>query len=281
MPTFDTPKPIFATIDLVVGVLRISAGDRTDTVVTVRPSDPTHNADVQAAELTTVHYASGRLAVKAPRSKARSFFGRTASVDVTVELPTGSRVEGKAAAADVHAEGRVGEVAFTVAAGDIRLDRTGALKLNSTAGDVSVAHSVGHTDVSTAAGEIRIGKIDGTAVVRNTTGGISLGAVSGDLRLNTTIGDIAVDRALTTVGAKTISGSVRIGEVVHGAVRLETASGELEVGIREGTAAWLDLNSLAGKVRNSLTSADGPEPTDDTVEVRARTLSGDIVIRRS
>ncbi|MFE3199868.1 DUF4097 domain-containing protein [Embleya sp. NPDC059237] len=281
MPTFDTPKPIFATVDLVVGSLRISASDRVDTVVEVRPTDPSHTASVQAAEQTSVACSSGRLSVRVPRNKSRSFFGRSASVDVTIELPTGSRIEGQAAAADIHVEGRVGETRLSVASGDIRLDRTGALRLNSTSGDVSVAHSVGHTDISAAAGEIRVGKIDGTAVVRNTAGGISLGAVSGDLRLNSTLGDITVDRALTTVGAKTVSGSVRIGEVVHGAIRLETASGELEVGIREGTAAWLDLNSMAGKVHTSLDSVDGPAPTDDTVDVRARTLSGDIVIRRS
>ncbi|MYS83045.1 DUF4097 family beta strand repeat-containing protein [Embleya scabrispora] len=281
MPTFETPEPIFATVELTVGTLRISASDRTDTVVDVRPGDASHGADVQAAEQISVDFRAGRLSVKSPRNKSRSFFGRTPSVDVTIELPTGSRIEGRAATADIHAEGRIGKAGFTVAAGNIRLDRTGALKLNCTSGDVTVAHSVGHTDVTTAAGEIRIDKIDGTAVVRNTSGRIALGAVTGELRLNTTIGDITVDRALAGVGAKSVSGDVRIREVVHGAVRLETASGELEVGIRKGTAAWLDLASPVGRVHNSLTSADGPAATDDTVEVRARTLSGDIVIRRS
>ncbi|MFE2867640.1 DUF4097 domain-containing protein [Embleya sp. NPDC059259] len=281
MPVYETPEPIFATVELEAGLLRISASERTDTVVEVRPSDPSQAGDVRAAEQTSIRYRSGRLTVRTPESRTRSFFGRSPSVEVTIELPTDSRVEGKAAAADIHTEGRIGEAGFSVAAGNIRLDRTGALKLDATSGDVSVAHSVGHTDVTTSAGEIRIDRIDGTAVVRNTSGGISLGAVSGDLRLNTTLGDITVERALTTVGAKTVSGDVRIREVVHGAVRLETASGELEVGIRKGTSAWLDLKSPAGRIHNSLNSADGPSAGDDTVEVRARTLSGDIVIRRS
>ena len=38
MPTFDTPEPISATIDLAVGDVRISAGDRLDTVVEVHPA---------------------------------------------------------------------------------------------------------------------------------------------------------------------------------------------------------------------------------------------------
>ena len=39
MPTFDTPEPITATIDLAIGDVRISAGDRGTTVVEVQPSD--------------------------------------------------------------------------------------------------------------------------------------------------------------------------------------------------------------------------------------------------
>jgi hypothetical protein len=57
--------------------------------------------------------------------------------------------------------------------------------------------------------------------------------------------------------------------------------GELEVGIREGTAALLDVRSQYGNVRNFLTASDGPKASDQTVEVRARTSYGDIVIRRS
>ena len=40
MPTFDTPEPITVTLELGVGDVRITASDRADTVVEVRPSDP-------------------------------------------------------------------------------------------------------------------------------------------------------------------------------------------------------------------------------------------------
>ena len=98
MPTFDTPEPISATIDLAVGDVRISAGDRADTVVDVRPSDASNEADVKAAEQTRVEYADGQLLVKAP--KLRSWLIRSAggSVDVTIELPAGSHVHGDARA---------------------------------------------------------------------------------------------------------------------------------------------------------------------------------------
>ena len=81
--------------------------------------------------------------------------------------------------------------------------------------------------------------------------------------------------------AKTANGNIRIGEVVNGAIVIETAAGELEVGIREGTAAWLDVSSKYGRVRNSLDQTDSPEQSQATVEVRARTSYGDITIHRS
>lgn len=65
------------------------------------------------------------------------------------------------------------------------------------------------------------------------------------------------------------------------AVTLETGFGELELGVREDTAVWLDVTSQFGSVRSHLDATDGPEPSDETVEVRARTRYGDIVIRRS
>jgi len=74
---------------------------------------------------------------------------------------------------------------------------------------------------------------------------------------------------------------VRVGEVCRGTVVLETAFGEVEVGIREGTAAWLDATSGFGAVRSELNASDKPSTTEESVEVRARTGYGDIAIRRS
>jgi DUF4097 and DUF4098 domain-containing protein YvlB len=280
MPTFDTPEPIFAAIDIGAGHVRISAGDRSDTVVEVLPTDDSEDADVKAAEQTRVEYGNGRLLVKGPKRKLRSPLRRNASIDVIVELPTDSRVDAKAWA-DVRSEGRLGDSVFDSAAGDVRLDQTGRLKLRTAAGNVSVARSVGHADVGTAAGKIWIGEIDGMAVAKTSSGDVAVGEVTGDLRLNTAYGDITVDRALATVVAKTAYGSVRIGEVSRGSVMLATGFGDMEVGIADGTAAWLDVSSGFGSVRSDLDAADGPEPTGETVEVRARTGYGDIVIRRS
>jgi DUF4097 and DUF4098 domain-containing protein YvlB len=280
MPTFDTPEPIVVTIDITGGRVWLRASDRADTVVEVRPTDTTQDLDVQAAEQTQIEYAGGQLSVKAPKNRFRSLFGRSPSVDVTVDLPTGSRVEAKAWA-DFSSEGLLGDSTFDTAAGSIRLDRTGRLRLRTAAGNISVAGTAGHTDISSSTGKIWIGAIDGTAVVKTSNGDITVGEVTGDAKLNSANGDITVDHALAAVGAKTAHGSVRIGEVVHGPVVLESGFGELELGVREGTAAWLDASSNNGMVRCDLDAADGAGPSDRTVEVRARTGYGDIIVHRS
>ncbi len=262
MPVYATPEPILATISLTVGTLRISATDRTDTVVDVRPANPARDADVRAAEHVQVEFADGELTVRASKTVMWSVFGWTGAIDVTIELPAGSRIDADAAG-DVRCTGRLGES-----------------RINSSTGDITMDQSIGRTDVTTANGRIRIRRVDGAATVKSANGAVSVGEVTGDLRLSSANGDITVDRALSGVGAKTAYGSVRIGECVRGSVVLETSAGALDIGIPDGTAAWLDVSSQYGDVRNLLNATDGPAQAEETVEVRARTGYGDIVIHR-
>ncbi len=281
MPTFDTPNPILATVEPGVGRLTINATARTDTVVEVHPTNRASEADIQMAEQTRVELVNGQVSVRPPKKKTlRSLIGRTPSVDVTIDLPTDSRVEAKVWF-DVRSTGRLGDSTIETAAGSIHLDETGRLKAHTAAGEVSAARSAGPTDVSSSSGKIRLGRVDGSLVAKTSNGDITLGEVTGDVRLKTANGSIAVDHALGAVDARTAFGSVRVGEVVRGTVVLETSFGELEAGIREGTAAWLDVSSDFGNVRNELDESDAPESTDDSVEVWARTKFGDVVIRRA
>jgi Putative adhesin len=279
LPTFDTPGPITATIDIGVGHVRIVASDRSDTVVDVRPTDPSRDADVRAAEQSRVEYANGQLTVTAPNKKkwrTRS----SGSIDLTIDLPSDSRVDANVWT-EVRSEGRLGESTVHTAAGHVRLDENGRLKVRTAAGDVAVTRSSGPADVKTSSGKIRIDEVEGAAVVWTSNGDITLGTVTGDASLSTANGDITIDRALASVEAKTAYGAVRIGEVVRGSIGLQTAFGELWVGVREGTAAWLDVSSGFGSVQSHLDATDAPEPSDETVEIRGRTGWGDIVIRRA
>ena len=138
----------------------------------------------------------------------------------------------------------------------------------------------GHADVTAGSGDVRLRTLDASAVIKNSNGDTWVGEAAGDLRISAANGSIAVDVAQASLVAKSSNGDVRLGEAVRGSVVLETRLGDLEVGIREGTAAWIDVRSTAGKVHNALEASEKPEPSAETVEVRGRTTAGNVVIRR-
>ncbi|MGY0071427.1 DUF4097 family beta strand repeat-containing protein [Streptomyces sp. QTS137] len=278
MPSFDTPEPISATARVEAGSIRFTAGDRLDTVVEVHPRDPKRDQDVRAAGQTEVTYASGLLTVRTPKP---NLLGRTGTVDVTVELPADSRVDMTGAWAQVFGEGRLGEVRVKVSSGDVRLDTTGPLRLTASHGSISVERVEGTAEITTSSGSLRVGLADGPAVLKNSHGTTTVGAATGELRVSGANGDIEIRRAEGSVTATTAHGTLRVGEVSCGTVRLETSYGAIEVGVREGTAAWLDVSSGSGQVRNTLTASGSPQETEDTVKVRARTRHGNIDVRRA
>ncbi len=283
MPTFDTPEPIAVVLELGVGDVHMTASDRRDTVADVRPSDPGNTSDVAAAEQTTVEYANGVLRVRAPKGWRHSTFrGGRESVDVRIELPTGSSVRGEAALVAFRSTGRVGDCRYKTGAGDIQIEEAGAVRLRSAAGDIAVGRAAGHCDVSTASGTIHLGTVDGTLVVKNANGDTEIDDVSGDVRVGTANGRITVGRAGATVAVKTAYGDIRLGEVGPGTVSAQTAFGRIDIGVRDGVAAWLDLHTALGRVENGLEAADRPGPGEETVEIKARTAYGDVtVLRRS
>ncbi|WP_030491644.1 DUF4097 family beta strand repeat-containing protein [Micromonospora chokoriensis] len=280
MPIFDTPEPISVQLELPVGDAWIAASDRTDTVVTVRPRDPSSKADVGAAEQTTVEYAAGKLLIRVPKSWRRYGFGPGPSVDVLIEVPTGSRLHAESSWAAFRGEGRLGECLIKTGSG-IRLDETGPLDIDSSHGDVAVEKVMGSARVKVSSGKVRLGAVDGTVEIKNSSGDCWIGRSGGAARINTAYGDITVDASTASVTARTAYGNLRLGEVVRGSVDLQTSYGAIEVGIRRGTAAWLDVSSKHGRVHNALESTDSPAQTDETAEVRANTAYGDITIRRA
>jgi len=283
MPTFDTPEPISAVVELPVGDVRITASDRDDTAVEIRPSDESHEPDVRAAEQTRVEYSAGRLLVKAPRQRSLGLglFGKPGSIDVTIGLPAGSQVHGDASVAAFRGAGRLGECRLKTATGDIQLEHTGPLEANTAAGAIVVDRVAGPAEVSTGSGRVRLREIDGTAVIKNSNGDSWVGEVGGDLRVKAANGSISVDHAGSDVDATTANGNVRIGGLTRGSASLKTSLGEIEVGVQAGTAARLDVHTQFGRIHNQLDASDGPGPSEQTVDVSARTSYGDIVIRRS
>ncbi|MFQ6143775.1 DUF4097 family beta strand repeat-containing protein [Streptomyces seoulensis] len=278
MPSFDTPGPIAVTAHVGAGSLHLTAGDRTDTVVEVRPGDPKRDKDVRAAEQTEVGYANGVLTV---RTKERVFIGPSGVVAVTIDLPAGSHVDMTGSWTQVLGEGRLGEVRVKTSGGDVRLDTAGPLQLTASHGSITVDRVEGAAEITTSSGSLRVGHVDGSAVLKNSHGTTVVGSATGELRVSGANGDIDIRRAEDSVTATTAHGTLRVGEVARGEVQLKTSYGAIEVGIREGTTAWLDAHSDSGQVRNTLTASRTPAETEETVKIHARTRYGTIDVRRA
>jgi Putative adhesin len=278
MPTFETPQPIAVTVDIFLGQVEIIASDRTDTVVEVRPSDAAKKDDVRTAKETKVEFAAGHLIVKAPRGWKVYTLGANPSVDVTIEVPTGSQVYGTASMCRFLVTGELGQCELKTSAGDLHLEKAGPLELR-TAGNITVDQVVSRANITTSTGFVRIREINGSAVVKNSNGDSTIREVTGDLRVNAANGNITVERPRGSVTAKTANGSIRIGDASRGTLQLETSAGELEVGIHPGTAAYLDVNTKAGTLQNLMENAGQPAQSEETVHVYARTSFGNIIIR--
>lgn len=279
MPTFTSSAPISVALEFESGGASITASERADTIVDVRPRDASREADVQAAQATDVEFAAGRLVVRGPRGRGR-LFGRAGAIDVSIELPEGSDVEGKAGMGDVRAAGSLGRCRLRSGAGDVRLEQASELSLQIGMGAVAVHRVTGGAEIATGAGTVRVEAVDGNATVKNSNGSSWIGTVGGDLRVQAANGDIDVARAGGSVSARTANGAVRVGGLARGTTSLKTGNGMIEVGIAGGTAARLDVLTRFGRVENRMEASDGPAPGDGTVEVQARTANGDIVIRR-
>ncbi|WP_028045925.1 DUF4097 family beta strand repeat-containing protein [Cellulomonas sp. URHE0023] len=192
MQNFDTPTPVFAVLDIPAGRVQLIAADRTDTVVEVRPADATKGRDVTVAEQTTIDFRNGVLSVEAEAKN--HVLGSAGSIEVTVQLPAGSRVEVKAASVELRGVGRFGEVAVEGAQGDIKVDEAASVRVRTHAGDVSVGRLTGPAEITTDKGNILIAEaVRGTVVLSTQAGDVSVAAAAGSsafLDAGTTLGRI-------------------------------------------------------------------------------------------
>ena len=262
MPTFATPEPITVRIEAGDGSIRLVAGDRADTVVQVRPRDESRSSDVWAAEHTRVDFRDGTLIVSGAKRGLPLLRG--GAVDLQVALPSGSRLHASLASADIRAEGDFAD-----------------FKVGSASGHVHVDSVTGRIKAATASGSCTVHALDGSASVATASGDVAIGVLDGDVKFKAASGSLRVDRLCGYVKSRTASGSVDVAAAVRGGVSAHTSSGEVAVGVPEGTAVRLDIISGSGVVTNTLQASDGPEQGDETFVLEVRTGSGDVDVHRA
>ncbi|MEU1312832.1 DUF4097 family beta strand repeat-containing protein [Streptomyces cinnamoneus] len=179
MQKFATSAPIAAVLDIPAGRVQFIAADRADTTVEVLPANASKSRDVKAAEQIEVAYADGVLRIEAPAAK-NQYFGPSGSVEVTVQLPAGSRIEAKAASAELRGVGRLGHVTVDGALGPVKLDEADSAHVTLQAGDISVGRLNGPAQISTQKGDLHIAEAThGTLTLHTEYGEITVGAARG------------------------------------------------------------------------------------------------------
>ena len=276
MPNFDTPEPISVTLELGVGNVRITASDRTDTVVEVRAERRVRRVRREGRAADPRRLRQRHAPVTAPKARV---------LRLLPQDQVGRRVHRTAhrfaactarrRSADFRSTGRLGECRFKTSAGHFRLDRTGPLRLDTAAGHITRRRRRRATPRSPPAhGKVRIGEIDGTAVIKNSNGDTDDRHGHRRLRVRAANGDISVDRAGAGVDAKTVQrqhprrrGGPRLG-------RARDRDGRPGDRYRRGhrRVARREHRVRARAATRWTTSRTGPTQSDETVEVRAQHL---------
>jgi hypothetical protein len=280
MPSYNTPEPIDLAINLQVGAIEIVASDRTDTVVTVSPTNPAKSVDRRGADETRIEFDGQRVAISGPRPRV-SWIGPTESVDIMVALPTRSRFTAELAVGGVRTTGRLGATRIKSSMGPVDIESSGDLRLRAGHGNAIVGTVEGGLEATADHGQLRVGTVTGDAVLKASHGSILMGEAGGDLEAKLSYGDLEIARARGSVTAKTAYGSIELREVSRGSVQVESGFGQINIGVRRGVAAWLDLSTKDGHVRNELASGTAPDALEQTVAVHARTQYSDITVRHA
>ena len=204
----------------------------------------------------------GRRIVIEHRKRFR--LARADEYEVRIRAPHGADAELTVASADVLVSGRLGEVEAKTASGHLKLEALeGDARIRSASGDVEIGSAAGRLDVNTASGDVQVGSAASGATVRSASGEVRFGEVAG------------------RVVVQTASGDHLIGSVADASVDLKSASGDLRIGIKQGSRVFVDARSLSGETTSEVqlegaeTATDGP-----LVELKAVTMSGDIHVVR-
>jgi DUF4097 and DUF4098 domain-containing protein YvlB len=185
--------------------------------------------------------------------------GRT--VNIRAAIPTGTNLEIAVASLNIVSRVDLGRVVARTASGDIDLGKVDTVEARTASGDVKVDSCTGRCEVIAASGDVRVHQ------------------VGGDLSVSTASGDIGIEQTEGRVEVKTASGDIRIGRCSGTSVEATSMSGDVDLGLPEGTRVEAEIDSLSGDVVLPSRRPPGGE-TEHNLKLRAKTVSGDVVVRR-
>jgi hypothetical protein len=265
--TFTTPGPLLLDLRLPAGEIDLESADGVETEVVLEPLDPGNDRAQEAVDRARVELRErrdGQTVVVDVGSRLGSLLGGAPSLRLAIRAPHGSDIEARTSSADLEGRGRFGATEVETASGGVRFEE------------------VGQGRVNTASADVRFGRIGGEAAVNSASGDVAIDVLEGPGKIRSASGDVVVGEAGSDLTVQTASGDQSVGSIGKGDVRLQSASGDIRVGVRKGSKLWVDAKSMSGETSSELEVGDTlPEGEGPLVELRATAMSGDIRIVRA
>jgi DUF4097 and DUF4098 domain-containing protein YvlB len=268
---FETIRPVELYVEIGKGSVQVSAADTTESRVEVTGRD---------ADRVRVEQDDTRLSVVAPQARG-GFLSGDSRLDVRVVVPLDSSLAVRTGSADIDVDGAVATAQLRSGSGGIRLGTLNGPGLVETgSGDVHVEAAAGELRVKSGSGDVTVDHSEGALSVSTGSGDVAIGTAAGPSVVKTGSGDLSVAESLTDVTLATGSGDLVISAARRGRVSAKGASGDVRVGVPAGLPVWTDVSTVSGSIRSDVEGAGEPQAGQDHLEVRARTVSGDVLLTR-
>ena len=266
MATHHTPGTASLRINIAAGSVEITATETSDTVVNVEPLNRAARDLIDSVKERerTLSETEHEVIVETPdRGRRSRWFGDSPPFRIEITAPSRSSVEVNSASADITCTGTCGEV-----------------NVRSASGDASFPDVEGDATTKTASGDLSFGRIAGRARLQSVSGDVAIRNPIGSTTATTVSGDVKVDNASDSLALKTVSGDIHVGSCGPD-VNLHTVSGDVEIGVGSGARVWMDLQSMSGETSSDLDISGSRAGGNADVEIRARSVSGDIRVLRA
>ena len=137
--------------------------------------------------------------------------------------------------------------------------------------------------MKSASGDLSVREAGGGVNVQNASGDVDIEIVRGPDQRQLRLGRRDDRRGVRQRQRQHGRAATRItGRSCAGTVSAHAVSGDVSIAVRRGSKVFLDCNTVSGDTRSELElSGDVPAGDGPLVEVRAKTVSGDISITRA
>ncbi len=200
------------------------------------------------ADTLTVRNSSGRTTIRRTE-------GGEARVQATKHLSPGQQIEvalqpgpgGVSLEARTSGSANVGTGARVDY--DIQLPAGAAVSLQTSSGAVDLSGLTGRVQVDGSSGTVRATGLSGTTTIHTSSGSIRLTDISGDLRVSSSSGSIRAMNVSRLVEATSTSGRISLDGRFSESSLVRSGSGDVEIGVRPGSAEMLDVRTTSGSIR--------------------------------